>query len=126
MAMLIRVEEMGDVTVLALLGELDVFTSPDLIAQFKRLHDLGRYEVLIDLAELDFFDSTGLGAFVGARKKAHEHGVGFGLVTAHAPFLAVLRITGLDRIFDVYPSVLDAMAARAARADGGSGLPSAK
>jgi anti-sigma B factor antagonist len=60
---------------------------------------------VVDLTQLEFLDSTGLGALIGAHKRAAEHGGSVRLVAHEGQILRLLRITGLLEVFSVYPSV---------------------
>jgi anti-sigma B factor antagonist len=55
-------------------------------------------------------DSTGLGALIGAHRRAAENGGSVRLVVQEGQILRLLRITGLLDVFAVYPSVDAALA----------------
>jgi anti-sigma B factor antagonist len=69
------------------------------------LVDAGSRNVVVDLARVDFLDSTGLGVLVGALKRLRAANGTFGLVCAKEPLLKIFRITALDQVFPIYPSV---------------------
>ena len=100
----------GDRTVLEVAGEVDVYTGPTLRDRISDLLDTGSHQLVIDLGKVDFIDSTGLGVLVGVRNRALELGGGLDLVCSHERVLKLLRITGLDQVFSVYPTVDDALA----------------
>jgi anti-sigma B factor antagonist len=60
--------------VLALVGELDLETTPELDHQLREVGRANSGRVLIDLRALDFMDSTGLGAIVSAQRVAESNG----------------------------------------------------
>jgi anti-sigma B factor antagonist len=60
--------------VLALDGELDLETTPELDGQLREVTDANPGRVLIDLRALDFMDSTGLGSIVRAQRLAESNG----------------------------------------------------
>lgn len=51
-------------------GDLDVSTSPKLLACIEELLAEGRSRIVLDLQAVTFIDSSGLGALVTAHKKA--------------------------------------------------------
>ena len=51
-------------------GDLDVSTSPKLLACIEELLSEGRSKITLDLREVTFIDSSGLGALVKAHKRA--------------------------------------------------------
>lgn len=91
--------------VFALGGSLDIATSPTLRAALMDAADRGQHELIVDLSDLEFLDSTGLGALIGAHKRAGEQGGAVRLVAQEGQILRLLRITGLLDVFSVYPSV---------------------
>jgi anti-sigma B factor antagonist len=86
-------------------GTLDIATSPTLRAALLEAADRANHEIVVDLTQLEFLDSTGLGALIGAHKRAAEHGGSVRLVAHEGQILRLLRITGLLDVFSVYPSV---------------------
>jgi anti-sigma B factor antagonist len=67
---------------------------------------------VVDLDGVDFLDSTGLGVLVGALKrvKGDEGGV-LHLVCNQARIRKVFEVTGLTKVFSLFDSVDDAVAA---------------
>jgi anti-sigma B factor antagonist len=92
-------------TVLEVGGEVDVYTAPRLRERLVELVDGGARHVVVDLGRVDFLDSTGLGVLVGALKRLRAAGGTFGLVCAKEPLLKIFRITALDQVFPIFPSV---------------------
>ena len=101
----LEVEERGDVAVLAVSGEVDVATVPRLREQLHGLVASGTPRIVVDLDAVDFLDSTGLGVLVGALKRLRAAEGTFGLVCAKEPLLKIFRITALDQVFPIYPSI---------------------
>ena len=99
-------------TVLEVGGEVDVYTAPRLRERLVELVDGGARNVVVDLGRVDFLDSTGLGVLVGALKRLRAAGGTFGLVCAKEPLLKIFRITALDQVFPIYPSIEAATSAR--------------
>jgi anti-sigma B factor antagonist len=95
----------GDRTVVTVGGEIDVYTAPKLREQLIDLVSSGNYDLVVDMENVDFLDSTGLGVLVGALKRLRAAGGTFGLVCSKEPLLKIFRITALDQVFPIYPSV---------------------
>jgi anti-sigma B factor antagonist len=102
----------GRCPVLALSGEHDLSTAPELRA---RLHELGESgAVIIDLDATTFVDSSILGVLVGGLRRARERDVPFGLVLgseAHPAIRRIFELTGLHDVFPIYASRVEAQAA---------------
>ena len=59
--------------IVAVGGEIDVYTAPKLRDQITELVSGGSYNIVIDLEAVEFLDSTGLGVLVGGLKKVRAH-----------------------------------------------------
>lgn len=101
----------GDRTVIAVGGEIDVYTAPKLRDGLVELINSGHYHLVVDLEGVDFLDSTGLGVLVGALKRVRSHQGTLSLVCAQERLLKIFRITGLAKVFPIYATVDDATAA---------------
>ncbi|MFV2019148.1 STAS domain-containing protein [Micromonospora sp. LOL_023] len=95
----------GEHTVLEVGGEVDVYTAPRLRERLIELIDAGDRKIVVDLGRVDFLDSTGLGVLVGALKRLRPAGGTFGLVCDKEPLLKIFRITALDQVFPIFPTV---------------------
>jgi anti-sigma B factor antagonist len=69
-----RVEEHDGVAVMALSGELDIATAPILRENLAPFEGNGVSTIVLDLRDLTFIDSSGLLAFLEARRRAMSHG----------------------------------------------------
>jgi len=86
-------------------GEVDVYTAPRLRERLVEMVDAGARRVVVDLGGVDFLDSTGLGVLVGAMKRLRQANGTFGLVCAKESLLKIFRITALDQVFPIYPTI---------------------
>jgi anti-anti-sigma factor len=89
----------------ALSGELDITCAPALREQLLGLLRPGTGRLVIDLSRVSYADASGLAVLVGTGRRAGLLG-GFLRLAAPAPAVArVLRVTGLHRQLDVFPTV---------------------
>ena len=63
-------EKSGDLTELYLDGEVDIYTSQNLKEKLYNTIESTQKDIRINCAALNYIDSTGLGIFVGALKRA--------------------------------------------------------
>ncbi len=68
------------VHVLAVAGELDIATAPELCARLDASRSSRQPRLLVDLTDVDFCDSTGLRALLGAASEVRAHGGRFAIV----------------------------------------------
>lgn len=95
--------------VVAVSGEVDVYSAPALKDNLTELLQSGADTVIVDLSEVAFLDSTGLGALVEARAATTEKGGSLPLVCQHERILKLFTITGLDGVFAIHPTLDDAV-----------------
>ncbi len=100
-------------TVIAVSGEIDVYTAPKLREKLVSLAESGSSHLIVDMEGVEFLDSTGLGVLVGGLKRVRAHEGWIDLVCTQGRILRIFRITGLNKVFNIYETVPDAIAARA-------------
>jgi anti-sigma B factor antagonist len=88
----------GGRAVVRVRGEIDVYSVPRLRAVLSELPVPARYRVAVEMSGVTFMDSSGLGALVGAVKRARDGRGALCIVGAQENILRTLRITGLSRI----------------------------
>jgi anti-sigma B factor antagonist len=106
----IHVHVVDDNQVFDLTGSLDIATSPTVRAALTSASERDSHRLIVDLSRVDFLDSTGLGALIGGQRRAKEFGGEVRLVAKEGQILRLLRITGLLKVFAVYPTLEDAIA----------------
>jgi anti-sigma B factor antagonist len=99
-------------TVVAVGGEIDVYTAPKLRDKITELVAAGVYDIVVDMGAVEFLDSTGLGVLVGGLKKVRAHDGSLQLVCSQERLLKIFRITGLAKVFAIHGSQADALAER--------------
>jgi anti-sigma B factor antagonist len=101
----LEVTERDGATVLAVRGEVDVYTAPRLREKLLELSSQGKHDIVVDLEGVDFLDSTGLGVLVGGLKRLRSHDGDLVLVCTQHRILKVFEITGLTKVFSIHDSV---------------------
>ena len=90
--------ESGSRVEIAIQGELDLATAPQLEAEFGRVGALDGVElVLVDLRELAFLDSTGLEAIVKFDARSREAGLQLAIVRGPRAVERLFAVMQLDR-----------------------------
>jgi anti-sigma B factor antagonist len=93
-------------------GEIDIYTAPRLRELLIDLIGQGSYQLVVNLEKVGFLDSTGLGVLVGGLKRVRSHDGSLDLVCTQERILKIFKITGLTKVFGIYPTVDQALAAR--------------
>jgi len=94
--------------VLALTGDADLASAARLRATLAEATLTSPSWLVLDVSGLDFIDSTGLGVLVGALRRVRAGGGDMRVAAPQAGIARVFSVTGLDRVFGVFPSVDDA------------------
>jgi anti-sigma B factor antagonist len=93
--------------IVAVVGEIDLYTAPRLQAEITRVLADRPDRVVIDMSGVEFCDSTGMNVLLSALKRLKERG---GVLEVAAPRPAVrkiLQVTGLDSVFTVHEALPD-------------------
>jgi anti-sigma B factor antagonist len=104
--------EVDGVCVIAVRGELDLSTAPELGGPLDSAVDGGNGAVLIDLAECEFIDSTGIALIVRGWQKLEGDGNGrLAICCPNTQVQRVLSVSGLDQSIPVHASRDEGVAA---------------
>lgn len=102
------------IRVIAVRGELDLSTAPELEEALEEAVADGTASVLVDLAECEFIDSTGIALIVKAWQRLdRDAGGGEGRVVVCGPnaqVRRVLEITGLELSISIHGNSDEALA----------------
>lgn len=86
----------GGKAVVAVSGEIDLATSPDLTACLDQVDGV----VVVDLTRVTFLDSSGMGALVAARKRLQADGGDLSVRAPRDNVRGALEATGLGLLID--------------------------
>ena len=103
------------IRVIAVRGELDLSTAPELEGPLEEVVAPGDASVLIDLSECEFIDSTGIAMIVRAWQRLNGDGDGDGnrvvICSDNDQVRRVLEVTGLELSIPIHGSRDEALAA---------------
>ncbi len=102
----IETEECGSSARMALVGELDLSTTAQLMEEFVRLTTGSMALIEVDLSKLNYTDSSGLSVFVTAHMQCHDSGIRLRFVDPNLFMMNLFVLTRLDRVLDVAASEL--------------------
>ena len=91
------------------MGRIDVESAPALRENLKHIAETSPSLVVVDLKFVEFIDSSGLSALVSGLKALRQGGGSICLSRPHPQALTALRLTLLDRVFPIFPSVEEAL-----------------
>ena len=107
----ITTEQLGDdAYVIALSGEVDLYTAPEFKQRLLDVIGKGAKDVVVDFSNTTFIDSTTLGVLVGGVKRLRANDGQLSLVCSDRNITKIFEITGLDRVFAIYGTRDEAVA----------------
>jgi len=82
-------------------GRIDSYTAPEIVQSFELLIHDGRYNFIVDLENVSYISSSGMLAFVNAKKSLIqiEQGAIIFAATPHR-ILSGFQMAGFDQLFD--------------------------
>ena len=98
-----------DTHVVAVRGEIDLFTAPEFKQHVSAPIDAGVSHVIVDLTRTTFIDSSSLGVLIGAHRRLKLRGGSLVIVCDNETIIKTFRITGLDGVFTLVSSLDDAL-----------------
>ena len=108
-----RIEESSPqpaVRVLAVRGDADLHSAPELRERIRGAIDDGANIVVVDLSATTLIDSTSLGVLLGGMKRLRQQDGQIRLVVPRPEVRRVFEITMLDRIFPLHDTQEEALA----------------
>lgn len=112
MELKISEERRGEgIVIVSVAGRLNAVTAGELKIRIKSLIEESFIHIVLALAETSFIDSSGLSAIVSALKGVREKNGTLKLVGINSNVKTVFELTRLERIFEFYNDVEQALAA---------------
>ena len=98
----ISVESFKRVDLVTLAGRVDSNSSSQLDSALKSLLDNGRYKIVLELSGVSYLSSAGLRVMVSAVRESKKHRGDVRLANVSERVAEVLKLAGLNAIFQVY------------------------
>ncbi len=89
---------------------LDAHNSDELKDYIAKLLEGNESRLVVDLSAVRFIDSSGLGALLSGYKNANLHRASLVLAGLQARVQAMFELTRLNRVFEIYRDVDEALA----------------
>src|SRR5687767_443536 len=97
----VRQEKRGQIPVLRVRGEVDIYTAPRLKEAVVSALEGNATSLAFDLSDVEFLDSTGLQVLMSAKKRTAERGGDVYLLGVAGQVRRVFSLLSLDRIFQL-------------------------
>jgi anti-sigma B factor antagonist len=100
-----------DVPVLDVIGEIDIYTTPQFKDAVSAAIDEGKPSIIINMKDVSYMDSSGFGTLLSATKRLRPVDGALYLAACNDAIQRMLQITRLNTIFGVYATEDEALAA---------------
>jgi len=105
----INPRQIGDVVVLDLKGEIDLYNTPELKQAIDEHISKGKRKIIINMSDVSYIDSSGIGALVSAASNLKKYGGELKLVGLYGSVRKVFELTKLTSFFSIYRDVAEAL-----------------
>ncbi len=95
----------NDVLIITADGGLNADTSEQFVQSVEKLVDAGLKKMIVDCDKLDYISSSGLAVLVRLHNRMKRQGSDVKLASVKGPMPDVLEVTGLNKLFEIYPDV---------------------
>jgi anti-sigma B factor antagonist len=89
-------------------GRLNMVAAPAFKNLVEETVASGQTRIVVDLGQVTFIDSSGLGALIAGLKATRQADGDLRIADVPEQVMTVLRLTNLDRVLRVHPTVADA------------------
>jgi anti-sigma B factor antagonist len=93
------------ITLVVVLGRLNAASAPQVKNCINKLVSGSHNRLVFDMSGVSFMDSSGLASLVSGLKATRERGGWLKLAGVGAQVAGVFKMTKLDGVFEMYPSV---------------------
>ncbi len=100
-----------DVLILKADGGIDSTNAEQVVADLTRLVEAGVRKLVVDCTGLGYISSAGVGVLVRLHKKLWTVGGHAKVASVRGPVFRLLELTKLADLFEIYPSVEEALSA---------------
>jgi anti-sigma B factor antagonist len=112
--MQISIRRVDNAAIVDVSGDIDLASSPEVRkALLHEVRDNRRPRVVMNLSEVRYIDSSGVASLVEGLKASRDIGSRFILVGLSGPAREVLQLSRLVKVFEIYDTEGEALAARA-------------
>ena len=94
----------GDVVILDISGEIDLYNAPEIKDIINGLIEEKKFNVIINLEKVPYIDSSGIGALIPSLSNLKKYQGGLKIINVFASVRKVFELTKLTSFFEIYDS----------------------
>lgn len=104
----VSVRSKDDIMIVEIVGEVDLYSSPNLRSELLDLTKSETPKILLDLSQVRYMDSSGVATLVEALQQTGKYGGALKLANLRDAVKDVFELSRLDKVFDIYPTLEEA------------------
>jgi len=108
----VQVHNRGQVTVIEVRGEVDLYSSPRMREAIVHTASARMPTIVIDLSGVGYMDSSGVATLVEGLQMSRGYRGAFRLAGLDGPVREVFKFAKLEKVFEIYPNAEEALAGR--------------
>jgi anti-sigma B factor antagonist len=105
----INTRNKGDIVILDIAGEIDLYNAPEIKDIINKLIDEKKFNVIINLEQVSYIDSSGIGALISSLSNLKKYQGGLKIINVFASVRKVFELTKLTSFFEIYDLEDDAV-----------------
>ena len=99
--MKIKISEDKNRTIIAISGEIDMYSSPELREKIMSFIKLRVQTLSVDFLKVSYIDSSGIATFVEGLKGMKTYGGRLQIFNIPEAIMEIFRFSKLDKVFDI-------------------------
>ena len=102
--------ESGNVVILDINGEIDLYNAPEIKEIISKLIEEQKYSIIINLDKVSYIDSSGIGALISSLSNLKKYQGGLKIIHVSGSVRKVFELTKLTSFFEIFDKEQDAIA----------------
>ncbi len=98
----IRTREAGDIVILDVDGEIDLYNAPMLKNIVNQNIEAQKYNLIINLGRVSYIDSSGIGALISSLSSLRKYQGGLKIISVTGSVKKVFELTKLTSFFEIF------------------------
>jgi anti-sigma B factor antagonist len=105
----IEIRDHDGAKIVALSGDIDMYTSPELRKQLLLLSDQKSPAIIVDFENVTYIDRSGIATFVETLKHMRSYGGRLKFLRIPVKVKQIFTFSKLDKVFEMYGGMEDAL-----------------
>ena len=103
------IRENGDIVIIDINGEIDLYHANDLRQQIKEFQETGKVKIIVNLKETPYIDSSGIGVLTSNLRALQKSGGDLKICHLQDPVQKIFEFSKLNTLFQIFETEEDAV-----------------